>query len=116
MKKKEKAVFEISDVLGNRTLLWKSVLKYHILLRHPSAGVFIEKVKESLIDPFCVIEDKYGAYLFYKKLDPTSKQIIGTEDNYLMVCSKPKGKFRFIASYYAVSKIKGGKTKWQKRK
>jgi len=115
MKKKPKIIFEIRDVLGNRTVLWEHVLKYHILLRHPVSGIFVEKIKEIISNPDLVTKDKYGAYLFYKKLDAEEKKIIGTVDDYLLVCSKCERNFCFIASSYSIQIVKpGGKIIWQK--
>lgn len=117
MKKKPKIIFDIRDVLNNHTVLWEDVLKYHILLRHPTSGIFIEKIKEAITNPDFVIQDRYGAYLFYKKLDEKYKEVIGTTDNYLLVCSKSKRTFRFISTSYTISRPKpGGKIIWQKQK
>lgn len=106
---KKKIVFKITDKLGNLTILDSGCIT-HIYLRHPNVLLYTEQVKNTLIYPSIILKDKFGAFLFYRKLHNSIKTILS--GNYMAVCTKQEknSKNRFVATYYTVLKPKSGGT------
>ncbi len=114
-KRKRNIIFQVRDPKGNIVTLTRGAYKGHILIRHPETGLFLESLKQTINEPDRIVQDRYGAYHYYRKITSEIKEFFSPTASYFWVCVKKVEKGELIVfTYEAVDKLKKGKLIWEK--